>query len=343
MSFYSANKNFIRNKLYSEMKGLSDKEKLDKYQNIKAETRKRLQVTYLESNNLYAFYEEAFEYLSFFEHEFLIINLFFENDCNRIFNYLKFGKLTELKINKQFLFSYKFINFMNKCSSEDEVTDFLKFELTELLSLNPDDWDYLNTNRNSIVKKFAAWLVFSNKDSVNTKENNYYYLLFCKLWNHNDRFLENFNEKAIVFYNEVNRKFHELLDNEVYVDLSKIDSDIRMVVGDMFFKELNYYPIIDNKTDASNGYIFQRKKLKENMNLSKILCKSYIKESFISIFEMIIGNDNEFTNKLQKELNTKLNRLDVPNNNEIMEIINLNLDDRQAIVRNEFLKRLYIF
>lgn len=41
MSFYSANKNFIHIKLHSEMRGLSDKEKLDKYENIKAETRKR--------------------------------------------------------------------------------------------------------------------------------------------------------------------------------------------------------------------------------------------------------------------------------------------------------------
>ena len=59
MSFYSANKNFIHIKLHIEMKGLSDKDKLDKYVNIKAETRKRLQEAYLLSNNLYDFYEEA--------------------------------------------------------------------------------------------------------------------------------------------------------------------------------------------------------------------------------------------------------------------------------------------
>ena len=56
---------------------------------------------------------------------------------------------------------------MNNCSLEDEVTDFLKFELTELLSLKPDDWDSLIMHRNSIVKKYAIWLITSNKTKVN--------------------------------------------------------------------------------------------------------------------------------------------------------------------------------
>ena len=86
MSFYSDNENFIKIKLLSEMKGLSDEEKLSKYVNIKVETRKRLKKAYSSSEDLCKFYEEAFEHVLFFEQEFLIINLFFEKKCNSIFN-----------------------------------------------------------------------------------------------------------------------------------------------------------------------------------------------------------------------------------------------------------------
>ena len=36
----------------------------------------------------------------------------------------------------------------------------------------------------SIVKKYAIWLIESNKTSVNKIVNDYSYLLLCKIWNH---------------------------------------------------------------------------------------------------------------------------------------------------------------
>ena len=131
MSFYSSNKNFIHIKLLSEMKGLSDEEMFSQYESIKPETRKRLKKAYLSADDLCNFYEEAFEHVLFFEQELLIVNLFFEKECNQIFNYLRFGKLSELEINKGLLFPYKFIDYMTNNSSEDEVASFLKIELTE--------------------------------------------------------------------------------------------------------------------------------------------------------------------------------------------------------------------
>lgn len=343
MSFYSANKNFIHIKLYSEMKGLSDKEKLDKYENIKTETRKRLQEAYLLSENLYKFYEDVFEHLLFFEQEFLIINLFFEKDCNSIFNYLKFGKLSELKINKNSLFSYEFINNMNKCSSEDEVTDFLKFELTELLSLKPDDWDSLIMHRNSIVKKYAVWLITSNKTKVNKKVNNYSYLLLCKIWNHYENYIEHFDEKSIVFYNTINEKFTELLRRGVYVNLNQIVFEIKTFMKGLLFKDLNYYPIIDNQTKSSNGYILQRNKLNENIKLSKFLCKSYKNESYSNIFKMMIGKDDVYCDMFKNEINDKLNKLILPDKQDLDAIIKLNFEEKQEQIKNEFLRRLYMY
>ncbi|PWG05214.1 hypothetical protein [Polaribacter aquimarinus] len=343
MSFYSANKNFIHIKLHSEMKGISDKEKLGKYENIKVETRKRLKEAYVVSNNLFEFYEETFEHLLYFEQEFLIINLFFEQNCNRIFNYIKFGKLSELKLNKKFLFSYKFINYMNNCSSEDEVTDFLKVELTELLSLKPGDWDSLTMHRNSIVKKYAIWLITSNKTKVNIKLNNYSYLLLCKIWNHFENYTEHFDEKSIVFYNTINEKFNKLINKGVYVNLNQIVFEIKTFMKGSLFKDLNYYPIIDNKTKSNSGYNIQRNRLNENIKLSNFLCKSYKKESYGNIFKMMIGKDDVYCDMFKKEVNDKLDQLILPNKQDLDAIIKSNFEGKQEQIKKEFLRRLYIY
>lgn len=343
MSFYSDNENFIKIKLLSEMKGLSDEEMFSQYESIKPETRKRLKKAYLSSEDLCKFYEEAFEHVLFFEQEFLIINLFFEKKCNSIFNYLKFGELSELKINKKFLFSYKFINYMSNCSSEDEVADFLKVELTELLSLQPSDWESLSSNRNSIVKKYGIWLIDSNKTSVNKKINSFGYLLLCKIWNYYENYSEHFDEKAIVFYNSINKIFTELVNKEVYVNLNLVVTELKNSKDEMLFKDLNYYPILDNQTQASKGYILQRKRLSDNCSLSRFLCKSYNKESFISIFKIMMGKEDIYCDKFQREINNKLKKFELPNEQEVEDIRNLKLDGRQNEIRYDLLKRLYIF
>ena len=232
---------------------------------------------------------------------------------------------------------------MSNCSSKDEVADFLKVELTELLSLEPSDWDSLNTTRNSIVKKYAIWLIESNKTSVSKKVNNFGYLLLCKMWNHYENYNQHFDIKAIVFYDLINKKFTELVNEEVYVNLYEIKSDLEKSIDGMLFKDLNYYPILDNQSQSNKNYKLHRNKLYDNIRLSKFLCKSYKKESFISIFKMMIGKEDIYNGKLQKEINNKLNKLELPNNMEIMEIINLSLEGSQNEIRNDLLKRLYVF
>jgi len=345
MSFYSSNKNFIHIKLLSEMKGLSDEEMFSQYESIKPETRKRLKKAYLSADDLCNFYEEAFEHVLFFEQELLIVNLFFEKECNQIFNYLRFGKLSELEINKGLLFPYKFIDYMTNNSSEDEVASFLKIELTELLSLEPSDWDSLSTKRNSIVKKYAVWLIESNKKSVNIKVNNYSYLLFCKVWNHYENYNEHFDEKAIVFYNSINKIFTELVNKGVNVNLNLVITALKNSTDAILFKDLNYYPILDNQAQASKGYISQRISLKHNIRLSKFLYTSFENESFLNIFKMTssIGDEIIFFDKIQKEINNKLNNFLLPNDSELEDIINLKLEGRQNEIRYDFLKRLYVF
>jgi len=57
----------------------------------------------------------------------------------------------------------------------------------------------------------------------------------------------------------------------------------------------------------------------------------------------MIGKEDIYNGKLQKEINNKLNKLELPNNMEIMEIINLSLEGSQNEIRNDLLKRLYVF
>ena len=113
----------------------------------------------------------------------------------------------------------------------------------------------------------------------------------------------------------------------------------------ILFKDLNYYPILDNQAQASKGYISQRISLKHNIRLSKFLCTSFENESFLNIFKMTssIGDEIIFFDKIQKEINNKLNNFLLPNDSELEDIINLKLEGRQNEIRYDFLKRLYVF
>ena len=93
MGFYQDNKNFIKLKLHSEMKGLSNEEKLIKYIAIKEETRKRLKSSYRKCDKISNFYKEAFEQLAFYETEFLLLNLYFEKDVDNLFTFLSYDRL----------------------------------------------------------------------------------------------------------------------------------------------------------------------------------------------------------------------------------------------------------
>src|SRR5688500_9454042 len=88
MCFLENNKYYIQHNLYNGMRGLSDKEKHEYYNSIKLEVRQRLKSSFVGCINKSNFYQEAFDILSPYEADYLMLNLFYENDSITIINYL---------------------------------------------------------------------------------------------------------------------------------------------------------------------------------------------------------------------------------------------------------------
>ena len=343
MGFYKDNENFIIIKLHREMIGLSDEEKIMQYEIIKAETRKRLKSSYNNCDNTFGFYEEAFNNLFFYDLGFLLTNLFFEKNASDIFLYLSNGSLSISKINHRESFSSNFYNDMMNAFSKNLEVDFLKLEFTKLLDLNSGDWKSVHTNHNEIVKKYAFWLIEINKKNIQTDLNIYSYFLFCKIWNSYDSYRENFSEKAIVFYNTLNKKIKKLFKEEFYIDLSEMINELQDVKDALFIEDLEFYPLLDQEEHDISGYVIQRELFNKYVKLSKTLRKTYVNDSFEAIFDTILGAESILCRKLENEINKKLDRFHIPSQNELDSIINKNLEGKKKLVLQRFLKRLYIY
>ena len=343
MCFYQNNKNFINIELHANMKGLTNEEKLIRYEAIKDETRKRLKLAYSGCENLFGFYEEAFNCLRFFELDFLLLNLFLEKDESDIFLYLSNGSLSSSEISHIENYSSRLYNDMRNTFSKDLEVDFSKLEFTKLLNLNSDDWDSVHTDRNEVVKKYVSWLMEENKIEIQSDLNKYSYFLFCKIWNTYGSYHENFSTKAIVFYNTLNMKFRKLLDEGIYINLKQMITELKVVKETLFVEGLEFYPLLDKEEHISNGYNIQRDKFNEYVELSTSLSKSYISDSFESLFNTMLYAENSLSEKLKIEIHNKLDKLHIPNKKELDVIMNLQMKGEHNIIKQEFLRRLYIF
>ena len=343
MCFEKKNKNFIKVKLHVNMKGLTDEERLINYEVIKDETRKRLKSAYTDCENLFSFYEEAFDYLSSYDLGFLLTNLFFEKQASNIFLYLSNGSLSNSNISHKEKFSSRLYNDMLNAFSKDLEVDFLKLEFTKLLNLNTVDWESVNTSGNEIVKKYACWLMEENKQKIQTDLNIYCYFLFCKIWNSYDTYDENFSDKASIFYNKLNLEYEKMLNEGFYVNLDLMITELKSLKDDLFIEDIGFFPLFDQEKQASKGYTIQRDKFNENIRLSKTLSKSYKNKTFVSLFNILFNAEGFLCEKLKREINNKLDRLQIPSQSNLDEIRNIKLVGENKLVKEDFFKRLYIY
>lgn len=337
MSFYQENKNFITIKLHSEMKGLTDDEKLIRYETIKEETRKRLKKFYLKSQRVKNFYEEIFEQLAFYETDYLLLNLFFEKNVNGLFYHLSNDDSIHLNFKNEESFSYDFWKFME---GSCDVSKFLKTEFIPLLKIPEQEWSTKNEKTHDIIRVFPK--IFLNPEEL--KHEVSYYLLL-KLWNHFDKYNKDLNTTSTMLYYLVNAEFDKLKNKGIYVNLNKMINELNQNIDDLFVTNLEYYPLL-NKSDKSifsKGFYTQLDEFNKRVELSKDLCKSYINEPYDSIFHALIGKNTIICDKIQNDLNQKLDRLEMPDSNEIETIKNIEDNNDVNSVKNDFLRRLYIY
>ena len=317
MCFRKNNENFIRIKLFSEMKGLTDSEKLEKYLSLKEEVYKRLKESYFNCSSKSSFYKDIFQVLGFYDGDYLILNLLLDENCIEIINDLKEINIFEdevIKVTNANLISYSFFNIIKKDLhfTEDKLVTFLKdniIELTQTIKVN--DWRNDNEKSNPLINKIIDSI------SIDNNENSIFiYYLFLKIWNCFDMFSKPFNNiKGIVLYNRF-INFFDKVDGHDFFDLYRKLEELPIHL----FVRPSYFPVIDDKDDLQykNGYKIKRteffKIIESFRNRSEISASM----SFVELIKTYYNSEDIKLVEICKEtIITKLNLLEYPNTDEI--------------------------
>lgn len=346
MSFISDNINFIKIELHTAMRGLSDSDKLAKYELKKTDCRGRLKTSYLNCSNKLSFYKEAFQELSFYETDFLMLNLFLEKDTTSLFTFLSSNSFNNLNFLNKNCISFKFWQYMNEVSNEKNINIFLKLSSTELMKVNEKTW---NNDSNSIKfsQFFAEWLLKSSLKSIDNNSTIFSYLMFTKLWNSEELYINDYTNQSILLYFNFNKKFDELKQNSHNVDLYKIINIFGDIAKSLLNNETICFPILDTfkNSEIITPLLKQKEEFNKRIKLSEIICCSFTHKSYSYIFKLMDEfNDEIVLNKLNTELNDKLNNYVFPTHEDVEEIINkiYNIDKVNSY-KKDFLRRLYIY
>lgn len=332
MEFSNNNSYFISQKLYSEMRGLSDLEKIEKYILLKEEVYKRLKESYFNCSSKSSFYKDIFQVLGLYDGDYLILNLLLDENCIEIINDLKEINIFEdeiVKVTNANLISYSFFNIIKKDLhfTEDKLVTFLKdniIELTQTIKVN--DWRNDNEQSNPLIRKIIKSITLDNNEN-----SIFIYFLFVKIWNYFDEFSEPFNNtKGIAVYYNLIESLNKL-DGDDFYDFYRVLEELPRHL----FVNPSYFPIIDNKNESEykTGYMIRRtdffKIIESLRNISEISTLT----SFVELIKIYSNSEDKKLVKICKEtIMTKLNLLEYPNTDEIIYFKD-----------TEFYKNLYIY
>lgn len=356
MCFSDDNKYYIFHSLIKAMNGLSDEEKIKKYEDIQEEVRQRLKASYLKCTNKIKFYEEAFEILALYEADYLILNLFYENDSITIINYLYQKKLSEnLKLKKLDLISNKYFlhvvyisNHKKMFRNEDEGL-FLKSAFSSIVEeISPGDWSWKPEfeNSNPIIAKYSKWALYNLKSEVNLERVLQSFILFVKIWNCFDEFKRTFNRKAILFYSYIISEYEKKLIAKEMVILYSFIYTLEGIFSHLFV-DIEYIPLLDTKDSINykSGYIARRKEFNDKIKRAERIFSISKVNSIFGLFEIIKETEEEaIIERAQFVLKQKLENYELPSYQALIEINKLHLNNENAQeVRKYLYEKLYLF
>lgn len=317
MEFSNNNSYFITQKLYSEMRGLSDLEKMEKYILLKEQVYKRLKESYFNCSSKSSFYKDIFQVLGSYDGDYLILNLLLDENCIDIINDLKEINIFDdevIKVTNANLISYSFFNVIKNdlCFTEDKLVTFLKDNIIELIqTITVNDW--MNVKERNLVRKIIKSITLENKEN-----SIFIYILFVKIWNNFDDFSNPFNNsKGIVKYSMlINALLDEVDGNDFFNFFRKLEELRR----DLFVRP-SYFPIIDDKDDVQYkpGYMKKRtdffKIIKSLRDISEISTTN----SFENLIQTYSNSEDKKLVEICKEIIiSKLKLLEYPKTDEII-------------------------
>lgn len=299
---------FIRFEFIPRMKEVLPEGKEVYYdQNFRIKFRDKLKKSYLKTTSLSEFYNDAFDLLKNFEEEYLLLNLFFEEDPEMIINELNKNHLEELiaKNEKTHCFSkYKkhlYETLSKKKYQNSDFEEFIISEFEELTEISIKKLDLSNPQQHPLQHEFAVWLANNLKIECSFSA----IIIYAKIWQL--YFSKPFaNIKAIVFIDCFISNTKELDFNfSHYVD--KATDLINLI----FYNNISF-PLIESLSvieGASGGYKSKKNQLVDLLNENKLFHTDFSNMSYSNLYKVFLGATN--SNLKQKIINSIYQKIDL--------------------------------
>jgi hypothetical protein len=358
MSFYEDNKFFIIQKLQVDMAGLSEKEKLEKYEVIKPSVRERIYNSHpkkdsiTEDDNvieLKKFYDELFEHIGEFDFNYILSNLFFENRVTQIAHFLKNNSkyFNDLSNNSSLdKFSSLFLEFIELNDSFPNT--FLKFlinSICESTSLSILDLEYGDSDL-GFSSKYPKWLIENLCIQNDIKNIMFIHLTVIRYLNIKNLFIghEFSNRSAIQFIHYLNESYDVSINAGESPNIYNFRLRLTTFLNELFIRDyIVKSPILTSQgAHLSNGFYIQRTRFLDRIDQAEILNNDMSNEEYSYLFESLLScSDERLKNKIILEIKNKIKLFDYPDGLEFMEINKLR--ENSLFIDSLFKTRFYLF
>jgi hypothetical protein len=360
MGFYEENKNYLKIKLFDEIKGMSSQHRLSHYSSIRIEMRERIQKSYQDlysnrpipsTSEITKFYKELLRYLGDYELDYILTNLLFEDNFTNICYWLKrntsllsivdqrpIDRLTpkwflHLYLLKNISFQLRFKEFLIETLSDLTVIPYGHFEMESDVE---------------ILHKYPEWIMNGLIDPNKIDDIIFIHLLFVKLWNTIPNYtkLDIASKVAIIFLNNSIKNYKRLTTENMipnlYLFLSKME-----ITYDSLFRNSKMIktPFLDTveRPYYTDGFYIKKEEFLEVVSESEFLSSSLIDHTFIELFERSSNSSSIAKTKFKDTIIDKINKNEYPTEQDIMAISQMTGDEQFNEIRRSFYSKLYLF
>jgi hypothetical protein len=353
MSFYDDNRNFIIQKLFKDMKARSVNERQLHYVgSLLEDTRKRLRRSYDNTENKATFFKQAFETIGLYDHDYIFINLFFEEEIDDIMSEIGSYYRRNFEDASGTLLFQRFQSYLNILinPTDFKIENFLKNEFMELIC--DDDWvwstksswprpdqDFLRIYAESIIMQLC---IGRDDDAL------YLSIIFNRIWIDDVGFTKNHrNTKAVIFLQALIQEFDRVIKLNIYPDIHNLVEGLHLLFSEVFVANFYPSPLTDGSLNPhyNESYLEKVILFQKRQAISKILNRSHEHETYLELFSQLnVSISDIYVEKsIIRAIRQKIDKGYGISSEDIDSIRELNLTDVGDTSRTEFFRRLYLY
>lgn len=342
---------FVSFFLVKRMMGLNDDRKIELYKNeFKDTARNCLNETYkgLKPHEKLNFYNDAFECLGFYETDFLLLNLFYEDDCFDLLNLILIGNgISEQNLSKNNFLANEMLKYSTLLFEKSKLKVGIQFSIHHLNKIMDQDIlklvENARENENPFVTKYAKFLISNINDNFDTCLFSIH--LFTKLCEHFGYVASQNTRKALIYFSVLINMFDVKVKERIWVKLFDFDVALKLQFKGLFSNHYKSFGDDEYNLNNNPAFISKLQEYRTRITLSKVLNDSYENNSYVELFDIMESYYNEAViDRISKEIFRRIYNHDFPSLDDLSKInqkkfIALIEED----IKKKFFKTLYYY